>query len=489
MAFGISPKYQEQILLDNLTPQHFLTLMAEAVKKLGWDIGHTSPIGFVAYTGFSMASFSEEVKVTIDGDTANLKSECTSTQMVDWGKNKRNIQELVATFNQLKTSVGPEEIETRYQQLQANFAPAEHDVLSQPPPTTKSKFKNFLSIFIPAQGYFVTPILINLNILVFILMVAAGVNFLEPDNQSLISWGANFTPLTLDGQWWRLLSNCFLHIGIFHLAMNMYALAYIGILLEPHLGKARFAAAYLLTGIAASLASLWWHSITVSAGASGAIFGMYGVFLALLTTNFIERSARKTLLTSIGIFVVYNLLNGMKAGIDNAAHVGGLMTGVFIGYAYVGSLKKPADTKLSYIVIAVLSVVILTASTIVYKHIPNNLAEYDERMKAFTARESMALEVFKMKRDAPKEDLLAEIKDRGIYYWNENIKLLTDLDKLNLPDNVHDRDKQLLNYCRLRIKSYNLLYKMVNENTDKYNDSLKYYNTNIKAIIDSIKEK
>ena len=67
--------------------------------------------------------------------------------------------------------------------------------------------------------------------------------------------------------------------------------------------------------------------MTVSAGASGAIFGIYGVFLALLLTNIIDVVQRKALLLSIGVFVAYNLLNGLREGIDNAAHVGGLAAG------------------------------------------------------------------------------------------------------------------------------------------------------------------
>jgi rhomboid protease GluP len=137
-------------------------------------------------------------------------------------------------------------------------------------------------------------------------MAITGVNIISPDSESLVQWGANFRPLTLEGQAWRLLTNCFLHIGILHLLLNMYALLYIGVLLEPHLGRLRFAAFYILTCIIASTVSVSWHDLTVSAGASGAIFGMYGVFLALLSTNLIEKSARKALLASIGIFVVFN---------------------------------------------------------------------------------------------------------------------------------------------------------------------------------------
>ena len=152
--------------------------------------------------------------------------------------------------------------------------------------------------------------------------------------------------------------------------MNMYALLYIGVLLEPYLDKTKFLVAYLLTGVTASIASLWWHNLTVSAGASGSIFGMYGLFLAMLTTNHIEKNVRKSLLTSIIFFVLYNLLNGFKGGIDNAAHIGGLLGGIVIGYAFYPSIKTPSSSKLTYSAIALVSAIVILTSSLIYLNIP-----------------------------------------------------------------------------------------------------------------------
>lgn len=91
MAFGLSPKYIQELSFDNLTSEQLLVLTIEAAKKLDWNVGYTSENGFIAFTKFSMSSWSEEVKVKIEGNNANLKSECTGSQMVDWGKNKENI--------------------------------------------------------------------------------------------------------------------------------------------------------------------------------------------------------------------------------------------------------------------------------------------------------------------------------------------------------------------------------------------------------------
>ncbi len=314
-------------------------------------------------------------------------------------------------------------------------------------------------------------------------MVISGVNIMLPDNESLLNWGANFRPMTLEGEWWRLITCCFLHIGIFHLLMNMYALLYIGVLLEPLLGRTRFISAYLLTGITASIASLWWHDLTISAGASGAVFGMYGVFLSLLTTNLIEQTARQTLLTSIVVFVGYNLINGLRDGIDNAAHIGGLLAGLLIGFILIPSLKKTNDDKLKYGTIALLTFLILGSSFVIYQRIPNDIGRYDAKIKEFASMEVLALEVYNLPPETPSDKVLYGIKDKGIFYWKENIKLIDSFKELNLPVELIRRNKILKEYCELRIKCYELLYKAISENTDQYKQQIEDYNLQIDAKI------
>lgn len=483
MAVGFTPKHIEEFPLNELTPQQFLVLANETATKIGWKVGYLSDNGLIGYTDNGMFSWNAEIKIKIESGVATIQSASTGNEMLDWGKNKKNIANFIDTFLELKPSLTKDELDVKYQELNEQLVSQEEDILKLPPATTAEQIKDFFSIFKPTQGFFITPILLNLNILIFILMVIKGVNIMQPDNESLLNWGANFRPMTLEGEWWRLLTNCFLHIGIFHLLMNMYALLYIGVLLEPHLGRTRFITAYLLTGITASIASLWWHDLTISAGASGAIFGMYGVFLALLTTNLIEKTARKTLLTSIAVFVGYNLIYGLKGGIDNAAHIGGLLGGLVIGYALIPSLKNPDENKLKFGTIGLLSILILVSSFAVYKKLPNDIGTYDAKMKEFVSMESMALEVYNISPTTSKDKILSSIKDRGIYYWNENIKLVDSFKDLDLPLEIRTRNRLLKEYCELRIKTYELLYKAISENTDQYRIQIENYNKQIEAKI------
>jgi len=206
--------------------------------------------------------------------------------------------------------------------------------------------KDSLSFFLPKKGFYYTPIIIDLNILIFLIMVFSGLGFMSFKANDLLAWGANFKPVTTDGEWWRLLTSIFLHGGLMHLLANMYALLFIGIFLEPQLGKTKYLLVYLFTGLVASLTSLWWHDATISVGASGAIFGLYGVFLGLLLTKSLPKAfANKAFLTSILIFVGYNLLMGLSAGIDNAAHIGGLLSGLTIGLILSQQIKQQKEEQ------------------------------------------------------------------------------------------------------------------------------------------------
>lgn len=210
--------------------------------------------------------------------------------------------------------------------------------------TKETDMKEALAFFLPREGFYITPIIMDLNIFIFIIMVFSGLGFISFKPVDLLSWGANFKPVTTNGEWGRLITSTFLHGGLMHLLANMYGLLFVGIFLEPQLGKTKYAIVYLTTGILASIASLYFHSPTVSIGASGAIFGLYGVFLALLLTKVFPKDFSKVFLTSTLIFIGYNLLMGFAGtGIDNAAHIGGLTSGFIIGLILYPQLKRQAE--------------------------------------------------------------------------------------------------------------------------------------------------
>jgi rhomboid protease GluP len=208
----------------------------------------------------------------------------------------------------------------------------------------------------------VTQGIFGINVAVFLGMALAGISITDPTSQQLVDWGANWGPLTAGGEWWRLVTCTFLHIGIIHIAFNMWCLWDLGALCESLYGHWTFAAVYLLSGVGGSLASVTLHPNTVSAGASGAIFGLAGALIAsfYLGEFSLPRTVVSGTLRSVVMFVGYNLIFGAMSGItDNYAHLGGLVTGLILG-ALIARVAPNADNlvRRGAVILAVLLAVL-----------------------------------------------------------------------------------------------------------------------------------
>jgi rhomboid protease GluP len=174
-----------------------------------------------------------------------------------------------------------------------------------------------------------------------LLLVAVGAVFVvevllggSQDMRVLLRLGANFAPAVLQGgQWWRLVASMFLHIGIFHLLLNGWALFQLGPLVESWMGSLRLLVVYFAAGVAGSLASVLWRQEGLSAGASGAIFGLLGALITFLLRRHDRlRPAARSLLAQFLLWAGINVFFGFtNPAIDNAAHLGGFAAGLLLG--------------------------------------------------------------------------------------------------------------------------------------------------------------
>lgn len=179
-----------------------------------------------------------------------------------------------------------------------------------------------------------TTILTGINVAVFIGMVLTGGSIMGFSSQQTILWGGNFGPLTLGGEYWRLVTAGFVHGGLLHIAFNMWCLWSIGQLSERLFGSWITFAIYILTGVGGSLLSVGWNPMRFEVGASGAIFGIAGALLSGIKFGHVSVSSaqKRSILSSLVFFVGFNLfLGGAIPGIDNMCHLGGLVSGLIFG--------------------------------------------------------------------------------------------------------------------------------------------------------------
>lgn len=180
---------------------------------------------------------------------------------------------------------------------------------------------------------YVTYVLLAIQIAVFLIMTFTGGT--SNNTFNLVRWGAKFNPLIFAGEWWRFITPMFIHIGLLHLLMNSVVLYIIGPMAEKLYGKWRYALIYVLSGITGVVASFAFN-INVAAGASTAIFGIFGALLYLVVLK-PHIYARSLGISIAGLVVVNLVVDLFSQGIDLAGHIGGLVGGFLIA----GALSMP----------------------------------------------------------------------------------------------------------------------------------------------------
>lgn len=209
-----------------------------------------------------------------------------------------------------------------------------------------------------------TYILVGANVLVYIAMGAAGISLSNPSSMDLFRLGANYGPVTLSAQWWRLITYNFLHSGFWHIGFNMWCLWDLGALAESLYGTWTFGLLYIICGIAGGLMSTAWNPVNLTVGASGAIFGLAGALIAgfYLGEFTIPRPMIQMQLRSLVIFVVFNVVLGAFSGYtDNACHFGGIVAGLIVGAAIAKFAPSPQDTMKRVVILAVMALVLFGA--------------------------------------------------------------------------------------------------------------------------------
>lgn len=224
----------------------------------------------------------------------------------------------------------------------------------------------------------VTQIILGINVAVFLGMALSGSSIMAFSIPESIRWGANVGALTFSGEWWRLLTNVFVHGGIIHIAFNMWCLWNLGALCESLYGRWTYATIYLICGVGASLTSAGWDPYRASVGASGAIFGLAGALIAAFKLGefSVPRSALTGTLRSLGAFVFYNLIFGFVIpGIDNTAHIGGLITGLIVGalIALIAPQQDPPLRRVAVLLVVTLALVVAAIGLAHYHGLPLRL--------------------------------------------------------------------------------------------------------------------
>lgn len=327
------------------------------------------------------------------------------------------------------------------------------------------------ALFTRTPRVWVTPAVVVLNVLVFVAMVAKGVSVMNPSIDHLLHWGANYAPRTAAGQWWRLLTNTFVHVGLIHIAMNMIGLWQIGGLVERLLGHRAFLLVYLVSGVCGSLASMWWNPHVVSAGASGAVFGIFGVLGAYLIRHRQSFPApiRSQLQNNVLFFVGLNVVFGLQqTRIDMAAHLGGLVAG-FLATLLVSRplLTEPSRASLwREIAVAVMTAALVAAAVLFFPR----PADVHAEMGRFQDVERQAIDTYnralerRQSNEISDQQLVRILDTEVLPPWDDYRERLRALK--HVPAEYAKRMENLELYMDLRGRGWSALSQALRTNDD-----------------------
>lgn len=479
------PHQSSTLDISAITADHRQALLLGTIQLLKWSFQYSADNIIVAHTIRSAWKWEQEITLVIEAETLQITSATIHGEVMDIKKrNQKNIETFLQAFQQVQKTHTTEDIE-RWQ-LQLHQSEEELELVRQ---------QVIQLMEHPSPQPMVTYAIVGVNVLIFIIMTIKGVHMFKPGAIEILNWGGNISTRTLSGEWWRLFTSMFVHIGIVHLIVNMLVLLMTGIYLEALLGHRRFLLAYLSTGLFASLASIWWHDPPiVSAGASGAVFGILGVLLALLTTRLLPDMVRKQLLGSLAIMVIYNLANGLKAGVDNAAHIGGLLSGLLMGYGYYFSLRPQKEEKPRNHIPDLVIATVTIATTVLYLNVNERTVVRDDseaffkKMEHFSILESMALEAMQPSDTTSQETFMNELRKTALSNWADCVNLMDETEKMILPENLINTRTQMKQYASQRVQQTLLYIRALEENTNTYDRRMDSLRNEIDKTVNELRQ-
>jgi len=312
------------------------------------------------------------------------------------------------------------------------------------------------------KGFPATCCLIVLNVLVFLAAyLHAGSLSGEEFTLTLLHLGADFNPYTLGGEWYRVFTAMFLHGSLLHLVVNMYGLFSVGGELEPAVGTWKFLVIYVVSGVASSLASLYWGLFTVSVGASGAIFGVFGFLLMVNISDAKKEGASITpVIFNFVLFTLVNLYFTTVFRVDIAGHIGGFIMGCLLGIITITRHASLRKMNLEYVAVPVL--------ILIYGILPRYQVHYFNFFQQVLSVERSFDSLF-ARKDLSDAEFVKMLRTKNVGW--DSAQAMLERQK-TIPEALHNDVFRLRHYIRLQKMRNDFHAAMIERESFVYLDSI-----------------
>lgn len=480
MAFGWKTQYEKRVPAEGLNNWEIFSITRQACKELNWEYLVIDENKFTATTPTHWTLSEEIIKISIENNEVVFRSRSESLELYEAGRNQKNIEEfLLPKFRKIKAEWNTDQLHNAANSLREEL-------------TKQLKSGNRVTgekISFGWKDHGMTFFLLAVVILVFGIMTYRGVDLFNPAIKDIIYWGGNIKFKVTGGQWWRLITNLFVHIGLIPLITNLVGLYFIGLIVESILGKLKFLIAFLTTGVLASLISIIWHPDVVTAGATGAIFGMYGVLIAFVTTSYVNKKFSPFWLFGVVSYAVFNIVAAYRGEIDSVAIYGGFVAGLATGYLFYffhfkRNIARAGGTRISI-------EVLLICTLIVYFYLRvngrNDSIRFEKEVMKLNQIEVRAMAQMQHLQSARSTNEAARVlRDSALPQWKHFQDEIMKTGAYSLTSEFRKKRKLLNEYAGLRVHQTELIYKSINEETDRYSKEIEEVSNRIEKIIDQL---
>lgn len=479
MPFGWKTEFEKRMPADGLSNWEIFAIAEQACKNLNWEYLVVDEHTFTATTPTDWTLTEEIITIQPEKEEILFKSKSENIELLEARNNQKNIEEeLLPAFKKVKTKWSDS-------QLQSAAEAIKSETLKQL--TTGNRVDSGKLTF-GFKDHEVTFLLIAIKFVVFIVMTLNGASGTTPAVQDVLKWGGCMKVYITGGEWCRLVTAIFGHTGILELLVNIAALYFIGLVVEAILGKAKYLIAFLCTGILANLAAINWYNETVIAGASGAVFGMYGVFLAFATTAYINKKFPKVWLLSILAYVVFTVANVAPADVYNAVNFAGLISGICIGYLFYffhfkRNVARAGGSRISVEILLITSLVVF----LYIRSGRNDSIRFEKAIMKLNQIELKAMtQMQRLQFAKSNEDAAKILRDSTLPEWQHFQKELIKTDRYKLNDEFTQKRKLLSKYAQMRVLQTKLIYESIKGGSDKYHQQIDKVSDSIDLIIDKL---
>ena len=489
---------QKYIYAEACTEKEMLVLAADTCRQLNWMTTSISHGQLNAFTHNPSLSWACLIEIQIQSDKLEITCSGVSPAGFTWGREKKYLDQFLVTYSKLKRQASIGSLESRYTELVKekplaqetltshsetlleSFSPDEKTEVRPITKIIKAPSPGFLNVFF--LQYRATPWIMIILLAIPTLLWAEGLRF-YPFSNELMNMGASNQLMTMNNEWWRLFSSLFIPSDPWQWALNLVAIVFAGMILEPSIGVVRMLLVMITAGTSTSMMGLVLYSDRVFCGITPFAVGLWGAVLVLrFTTDAVAIQALRTGLPSllVACLIQIRFMDYISASPSMVAT--GFIAGVITMLLMLPSVKNNEDVTLQMATPPLILVFYAILLWMIWFSLPKDLIRYREIHNEIGANHQLAEEAYRKANRSTGRQKMILMKGEVIRNWNKNIRLVNESRKLNLPDSLLEKNNWLLQLYILKSNRTRLEINQIEKGVENFENKIKRFDDNIKTV-------